>query len=159
MLRKLLEHSRFFLVLPIIGSLLLMISVVLMGLGMILVQEWHLLQQGEFSSRTAKELTITVIQTIDLFLVGAISYIIAVGFYKLFICQDDIQLLRRVKIEKLADLEYKIIGVVVVALVVGFLGKAEQASDTLALLQGGAAIALVIGALCLFLKSSGPSEK
>ena len=65
----------------------------------------------------------------------------------------------RVKIEKLADLEHKIIGVVVVALVVGFLGKAEQAADTLALLQGGAAIALVIGALCLFLKSSGPSEK
>lgn len=159
MLRKLLEYSRFFLVLPIIGALLLMISVVLMGLGMILVQEWNLLQQGEFSSRTAKELTITVIQTIDLFLVGAISYIIAVGFYKLFICQDEAQLLKRVKIEKLADLEYKIIGVVVVALVVGFLGKAEQAADTLALLQGGAAIALVIGALCLFLKYLGPSEK
>jgi uncharacterized membrane protein YqhA len=159
MLRKLLEYSRFFLVLPIIGSLLLMISVVLMGLGMILVQEWNLLQQGEFSSRTAKELTITVIQTIDLFLVGAISYIIAVGFYKLFISQDEAQLLKRVKIEKLADLEYKIIGVVVVALVVGFLGKAEQAADTLALLQGGAAIALVIGALCLFLKHLEPSEK
>jgi uncharacterized membrane protein YqhA len=159
MFRKLLEYSRFFLVLPIIGSLLLMIGVVLMGLGMILVQEWNLLQQGEFSLRTAKELTITVIQTIDLFLVGAISYIIAVGFYKLFISQDEAQLLKRVKIEKLADLEYKIIGVVVVALVVGFLGKAEQAADKLALLQGGAAIAMVIGALCLFLKFSGPSEK
>jgi uncharacterized membrane protein YqhA len=159
MLRKLLELSRFFLVLPVIGSLLLMVSVVSMGLGMILVQEWHLLQQGEFSSRTAKELTITVIQTIDLFLVGAISYIIAVGFYKLFISQEEAPLLKRIKIEKLADLEGKIIGVVVVALVVGFLGKAEQAVDTLALLQGGAAIALVIAALCLFLKFSGTGEK
>jgi uncharacterized membrane protein YqhA len=159
MLRKLLEFSRFFLVLPVIGSLLLMISVVIMGLGMILVQEWDLLQQGEFSPRTAKELTITVIQTIDMFLVGAISYIIAVGIYKLFISQEEAQLLKRVKIEKLADLEYKIIGVVVVALGVGFLGKAEQAADTLALLQGGVAIAVVIGALCLFLKFSGPSEK
>ncbi len=159
MLRKLLEFSRFSLVLPVIGSLLLMISIVIMGLGMILIQEWNLLQQGEFSPKTAKELTITVIQTIDMFLVGAISYIIAVGIYKLFISQDEAQLLKRVKIEKLADLENKIIGVVIVALAVGFLGKAEQASDTLALLQGGAAIALVIGALCLFLKCFGPAEK
>jgi uncharacterized membrane protein YqhA len=68
-------------------------------------------------------------------------------------------LLKRVKIVKLADLEHKIIGVVVVALGVGFLGKAEQAADTLALLQGGVAIAVVIGALCLFLKCFGPSEK
>ena len=159
MLRKLLEFSRFSLVFPVFGSLLLMISIVIMGLGMILIQEWNLLQQGEFSPKTAKELTITVIQTIDMFLVGAISYIIAVGIYKLFISQDEAQLLKRVKIEKLADLENKIIGVVIVALAVGFLGKAEQASDTLALLQGGAAIALVIGALCLFLKCFGPAEK
>lgn len=159
MLRKLLEFSRFSLVLPVIGSLLLMISIVIMGLGMILIQEWNLLQQGEFSPKTAKELTITVIQTIDMFLVGAISYIIAVGIYKLFISQDEAQLLKRVKIEKLADLENKIIGVVIVALAVGFLGKAEQASDTLALLQGGVAIAVVIGTLCLFLKCFGPAEK
>lgn len=159
MLRKPLEYSRFLLVLPVIGSLLLMMSIVIMGLVMILTQGWGLLQQGEFSPKTAKELTITVIQTIDMFLVGAISYIMAVGIYKLFISQDEAQLLKRVKIEKLADLEYKIIGVVVVALVVGFLGKAEQAADTLALLQGGAAVAMVIGALCLFLKFFGSSEK
>ena len=159
MLRKLLEYSRFLLVLPVVGSLLLMFSVVITGLGTLLVQEWGLLQHGEFSSRTAKELTITVIQTIDMFLVGAISYIVAVGIYKLFIGQEEGQLLKRIKIEKLADLENKIIGILVVALAVGFLGKAEEAVDKLALLQGAAAIALVIGALCLFLKSSGTGEE
>ena len=42
------------------------------------------------------------------------------------------QLLKRVKIEKLADLETKIIGVVVVVLAVGFLGKATDVIDCLA---------------------------
>jgi uncharacterized membrane protein YqhA len=158
MLRKLLESSRFLLVLPVIGSLLLMLSVVIMGLGMILVQERELLQKGELSAKAAKQLTLTVIQTIDMFLVGAISYIIAVGIYKLFISQEEAQLLKRINIDKLADLENKIIGVVVVALAIGFLGRAEEASDALALFHGGAAVALVIGTLCLFLKFSGPSE-
>lgn len=158
MLRKLLEYSRFLLVLPVIGSLLLMFSVVITGFCSLLVQERELLQQGGFSSRAAKELTITVIQTIDMFLVGAISYIVAVGIYKLFISQEEGQLLKRIKIEKLADLENKIIGILVVALAVGFLGKAEEAVDKLALLQGGAAISLVIGALCLFLRFSGTGK-
>jgi uncharacterized membrane protein YqhA len=159
MLPKLLEYSRFLLVLPVIGSLLLTISVVVTGLGTILVEEMNLVQQGEFSARTAKQLTVTVIQTIDMFLLGAISYIVAVGIYKLFISQEDGQLLKRIKIESLADLEHKIIGVTVVALAVGFLGKAEGAVDTLALLQGAAAVAVVIVALCFFLKISGKREE
>lgn len=159
MLQKLLEYSRFLLVLPVIGSLLLTVSVVVTGLGTILVEEWNLVQQGELSARTAKQLTITVIQTIDMFLLGAISYIVAVGIYKLFISQQEGQLLKRIKIEKLADLENKIIGVTVVALAVSFLGKAEEAANTLSLLQGAAAVALVIVALCLFLKFSGTGEE
>ena len=159
MLSKLLEYSRFLLVLPVIGSLLLAVSAVITGLGRVLVEEWDLLQQGEFSARTAKQLTITVIQTIDMFLLGAISYIVAVGIYKLFISQEEGQLLKRIKIEKLADLESKIIGIVVVALAVGFLGKAEGAVDTMALLQGAAAVALVIVALCFFLKFTGTGKE
>ncbi len=159
MLSKLLEISRFLLVLPVIGSLLLTVSVVVTGLGMLLIEEWNLVQQGEFSARTAKQLTVTVIQTIDMFLLGAISYIVAAGIYKLFISQEELQLLRRIKIEKLEDLEKKIIGVVAVALAVSFLGKAEGAADTLSLLQGAAAVALVIVALCLFLRFSAAGKE
>ena len=77
------------------------------GLGLVLVQEWELLQKGEYSARTAKQLTLTVIEAIDMFLVGAISYIIAVGIYILFIGQEDDQSFKRFKIENLADLETK----------------------------------------------------
>jgi uncharacterized membrane protein YqhA len=155
----LLVYSRFLLVLPVVGSLLLMVGVVVMGLGVVLTQGWSLFRQGEFSPKGAKQLTLTVIESIDMFLVGAISYIVAVGLYKLFISQDDVQILKRVKIEKLADLENKIIGVVVVAMAVAFLGKATEAVDALAVLQGGVGVAVVIVALCLFLKFSAATDE
>ena len=159
MLRKLLDVSRYLMVLPVIGSLFLTLSVVVSGLGLVVVQEWELLQQGEYSARTAKQLTLTVIEAIDMFLVGAISYIIAVGVYILFIGQKEDQSLKRFKIESLADLENKVIGVVVVAMAVGFVGKAAEAPGPLAVLQSGAGVAVVIAALCLFLRFSGPAEK
>ena len=159
MLRKLLYVSRYLMVLPVIGSLFLTLSVVVSGLGLVLVQEWELLQMGEYSARTAKQLTLTVIEAIDMFLVGAISYIIAVGVYILFIGQKEDQTFKRFKIESLADLENKVIGVVVVAMAVGFVGKASEAPGPLAVLQLGGGIALVIAALCLFLRFSAAPEK
>ena len=159
MLRKLLESGRYLLVLPVIGSLLLTVAVVVIGLGMILLRGWELLRTPDFSENTAKLLSVTVIETIDLFLVGAISYITAVGIYKLFISQKEEQLLKRVKIEKLADLENKIIGVVVAALAVAFLGHSAKATDALTIFYAGVGIALVIGALCLFVKFAGLGEE
>ncbi|MFM2002698.1 MAG: hypothetical protein RI963_2124 [Planctomycetota bacterium] len=158
MLRHLLVSSRLLLILPILGSLLLMVGVVVMGIAVVVVQEWTLLTKGDFSPKAAKALTLTVIETVDMFLLAAICYIVAVGLYKLFISQDEKQLLGKIRIENLADLETKIIGVVVVAMAVGFLGRATEAVDYVAVLQGGIGIAAVICALCLFLKLSA-SEK
>ncbi len=157
-LRTIIDCGRFPLILPIIGALLLTVGVVVMGLGVILVQGWNLIQAGEFSQKASKQLTITVIETIDLFLVGSISYITAVGIYKLFISEKEEQLLLRVKIESLDDLEHKIIGVVIAALAVAFLGFASEAEDALSILQSGAGIALVIGGLCLFIKFTGAKK-
>jgi uncharacterized membrane protein YqhA len=159
MLRKLLDVSRYLMVLPVIGSLFLTFSVVVSGLGLVVVQEWELLQQGEYSARTAKQLTLTVIEAIDMFLIGAISYLIAVGLYKLFISEEGDQSLKRFKIESLVDLETKVIGVVVVAMAVGFVGKAADTPGPLAVLQSGTGVAVVIAALCLFLRFSAPPEK
>lgn len=159
MLRKILEYSRFLLVLPVIGSLLLMVGVVVMGFAMVLVQAWNVMREGLFTPKDGKQLTLTVVQTIDMFLVGAICYIVAVGIYKLFITQQDEQLLSRIRIEGLADLEIKIIGVVIVAMAVGFLGKITEAADPIGVLQGGAGTAIVIAALCLFIKIVGSDSK
>ena len=103
MLRKLLELGRYLLVIPVIGSLLLTTGVVVMAAGLIVDRAWHLLENGEFSPKSAKLMSVTVIETIDFFLVGALGYITAIGIYNLFITSEEEQLLKRIKIEKLKD--------------------------------------------------------
>jgi uncharacterized membrane protein YqhA len=158
MLRKLLELGRYLLVIPVIGSLLLTAGVVLMAAGLIFERAWHLIQNADFSVKSAKIMSFTVIQTIDFFLVGALGYITAIGIYNLFITSDDEQLLKRIKIEKLKDLEDKIIGVVVAALAVAFLGSVTDAAEAQNTFYFGMGIALVIGSLCLFMYLAGKSE-
>ncbi len=90
------------------------------------------------------------------------SYITAVGLYKLFISNSEIELPVRLKIHSLKDLEDKIIGVVVAALAVAFFGQAVAASELSALLNYGGGIALVIAALAFFTRQgdteSGPGD-
>ncbi len=155
MLRKLLELGRHLLVIPVVGSLLLTVGVVVMAAGLIVERTWYLVNHGEFSMKSAKMMSVTVIQTIDFFLVGALGYITAVGIYNLFVTKNEEQLLKRIKIEKLKDLEDKIIGVVVAALAVAFLGSVSESVETLDILYAGVGISLMIGALCLFIYFSG----
>jgi uncharacterized membrane protein YqhA len=157
-LHKLLVVGRYLLVVPVIGSLLLTVGVVLMGAGVIVERAGNLWRHGEFSTKAAKLMSITVIETIDFFLVGALGYITAVGIYNLFISSRDEQILRRIKIEKLKDLEDKIIGVVVAALAVAYLGSVSQATESVDVLNAGVGTALVIGALCLFMHFSAKAS-
>ena len=131
MLRKLLILGRYLLVIPVISSLLRSVGVVIMGAGRIVERGWNLVTNGEFSTKTAKMMSITVIQTIDFFLVGALGYITAVGIYSLLMTSDNEQLLKRIKIENVKDLEDKIIGVVVAAWAVSFLGLASDSEQML----------------------------
>ena len=159
MLRKLLILGRYLLVIPVISSLLLTVGVVVMGAGLIFERGWNLVTNGEFSTKSAKLMSITTIQTIDFFLVGALGYITAVGIYCLFITTDNEQLLKRIKIENLKDLEDKIIGVVVAALAVAFLGLASDSEQMVEVFHAGIGISLVIGSLCLFMYFSSKPDK
>ncbi|MEM6671817.1 MAG: YqhA family protein [Planctomycetota bacterium] len=157
-LSKLIAVSRLALVLPVLGSLLLMLGLVVMGTGVIVVRAIELFQDWTFTPKAAKGMSITVIEMIDLFLVATVAYITAVGIFKLFISQHDEQLLKRVKIEKLDDLEAKIVGVLVAALAVSYLGQVAEAEDGLQVLYSGVGIALVVGVLVLFLRLTRTKE-
>ena len=152
MLHKFLAACRFLLVLPVIGCVLLTAGVVFMGIGRIVTAGVALVQAGDFSAKAAKTMSLAVIEIIDLFLVGTVAYIMAIGLYKLFISSEEIQLPIRLKIERLKDLEDKIIGVVIAALAVGFLGQAVNTDQPETLLHYGGGIALVIAALAIFMR-------
>jgi uncharacterized membrane protein YqhA len=120
---------------------------------------------GDFSAKASKVVALNVIEIIDLFLVGTVAYITAAGLYRLFISNRRIELPKRLKINSLKDLEDKIIGLVVAALAVAFLGQAAGSDEPAQLLNYGGGIALVIAALAFFInygtkeKSEGKDEK
>ena len=104
-------------------------------------------------------MALAVIEIIDLFLVATVAYITAVRLHRLFISHTGIELPTRLKINSLKDLEDKIIGVVVAALAVAFLGQAAGSEEPAALLNYGGGIALVIAALAFFINYGGGKDK
>ena len=155
---RFLAACRFLLIIPVVGCVLLTAGVVIMGIGRIITAGAQLLRVGDFSAKASKTMSLAVIEIIDLFLVGTVAYIAGIGIYKLFISNAEIELPMRLKINTLKDLEDKIIGVIVAALAVAFLGQAANAYDPETLLSYGAGIALVIAALAFFVRHVGDGK-
>ena len=147
---RFIAYCRYLLLVPVIGCIILTAAVVFMGIVRIFTGVAKLLSAGDYSAKASKIMALNVIEIIDLFLVGTVSYITAAGLYRLFISNRKIELPTRLKINSLKDLEDKIIGVVVAALAVAFLGQAAGSDEPAQLLNYGGGIALVIAALAFF---------
>jgi uncharacterized membrane protein YqhA len=155
-LTRFLAACRYLLVIPVIGCVILTAAVSIMGVGRIFTGGEQILQAGDFSPKAAKAAALAVLEIIDLFLIATVAYIAAVGLYKLFITDRELDLPMARKITNLKDLEDKIIGVIVAALAVAFLGQAAGAGGVPENLLGyGGGIALVIGALAYFTRQAG----
>jgi uncharacterized membrane protein YqhA len=159
MIAKFLLASRYLLVIPVIGSVIMTAGAVIMGFGRIVTAVKRLQELGGFSPKASKLMSIAVIEIIDLFLVATIAYITAIGLYKLFIDKKNIQFPIRIQINSLNDLENKILGVIIAALAVAFLGTAAGTADPSSILNYGGGIAMVIAALAFFLKYNKDDEK
>jgi uncharacterized membrane protein YqhA len=143
---------RFILLIPVLGCLV--VAVVVLGFGAALVVKTAaglLDRNAEISTTAGKALALTGIEIIDLFLIAAVAYITAVSLYTLFINQH-VPAQLRLGIESLSDLKEKIVGVLVVALGVLFLGAAMNWSGGAELLFFGGAIAPMIAVLSYFIR-------
>jgi len=156
---RFLAACRYLLIVPVIGCLFLTLGTVIMGIVRIITGGAKVFGSGDYGPKAAKILALAVIEIIDLFLVATVAYITAVGLYRLFISNTRIELPTRLKINSLKDLEDKIIGVVVAALAVAFLGQAAGSDEPAALLNYGGGIALVIAALAFFISYGGGKDK
>jgi uncharacterized membrane protein YqhA len=87
---------------------------------------------------------------VDVFLLGTIFYIIALGLYELFI-DDQVKVPTWLEIHTLDDLKERLIGVVIIVMGVFFLEKIVTWKEQIDLFQLGIAIAVVIAALTYFL--------
>jgi uncharacterized membrane protein YqhA len=158
-MQKILVTARYLLILPVLGCILMTAGVVVVGVGRIISSVRRLIEYGIFSPKASKIVSLAVIEIIDLFLVGTVSYIAAIGLYKLFISKVEIKLPMKLTINNLNDLENKIIGVIIAALAVAFLGQAAGSETPEYLLQYGGGIAVVIAALTYFMTGNFGGKK
>ena len=154
---NILGASRFLIILAVIGASLAATTMLVFGLIETVFLIQTTITNGEVSRSVAKGLALEFIEIIDLFLLGTVFYIIAIGLYELFI-SPNISVPKWLSIKTLDDLKNKLIAVVIVVLGVLFLGQVVSWDGDRDLLGYGAAIALVIAALTYFL-SQKISEK
>ncbi|HEU0114128.1 MAG TPA: YqhA family protein, partial [Thermomicrobiales bacterium] len=102
----------------------------------------------EFTAHDVEHTAVECIQLIDVFLLGTVLYIVALGLYELFI-DPGLPVPVWLKITDLDELKEKLIGVVVVLLGVAFLGEVVSWQNDPAILALGVAVAAVIAALSL----------
>lgn len=155
----LLGASRFLVILAVIGALLAATTLLVYGLLETVQLISNTIQNGEVTRKVAKALALEFIEIIDLFLLGTVFYIVAIGLYELFI-STNVKLPNWLTINNLDDLKNKLIAVVIVVFGVLFLGQVVSWDGERDLLGYGVAVALVIGALSYFLsqKSGGNSK-
>jgi uncharacterized membrane protein YqhA len=130
------------------GLALYVVAVALILLGIFeMITAMGLLIGG---NEDAKEILLDFTEVIDTFLLAAVAYVIGLGLIYLFVDQS-VPLPRWLRLSGLDDLKGKLIAVVVAALAVGFFGSTIRVGATLELLYVGAASALIIAALGIFL--------
>lgn len=153
MLRPLLGASRYLVIAAVIGSLAASLALFVYGFietGVVIVDA---VQAAEVSSKGAKALALHFIEIVDLFLLGTVLLMIALGLYELFI-DANLDLPEWLQIRTFDDLKLKLVGVVIVVLAVLFLGQVVAWNGERELLGLGIAIAVVVAALSYFLSVS-----
>lgn len=160
MIHKILASSRQLILLAVICSYIASIAVLIYGVFETVHAIALSIHQGEISSKGGKQLVVSLIEVIDLFLLSTVFYITALGLYELFI-DDRIKVPEWLEIHNIDDLKAKLISVIIVVLSVSFLGQAVTWDGNPNFLPFGASVALVIASLTYFLSGhkNGKSHK
>lgn len=96
---------------------------------------------------------------VDLFLIGATLLMAAIGFFELFVspgaADRNSRMPQWLQMHDLNDLKARVVAMIVLVASVTFVQEVVDVASGLLVLELGAAVALVIGALTLFLRFGG----
>jgi uncharacterized membrane protein YqhA len=151
MLAPLLNGSRYMVIIAVLGSLAAAAALFIYGAAETVSVISHTIAKMDISSKGAKQLALSFIEIVDLFLLGTVLLMIALGLYELFI-DNKLKLPEWLQIRTFDDLKNKLVGVVLVVLAVLFLGHVVAWDGSRDLL--GLGIAAVIAALTFFLMAA-----
>jgi uncharacterized membrane protein YqhA len=148
MITAIVSSSKWLFTLAVIGTALISVFLFAMGFIVVIYAIVNTVVNPEFSVDFLKDLLATFIEIIDVFLVATVFYIIALGFYELFIAKAPLP--GWLKICDLDDLKSKLLGLVIIALSVLVLGEALTWDGTSAIAAFGVATAAGIAAISLY---------
>jgi uncharacterized membrane protein YqhA len=146
-----LRHTRYLFYLAVPSTLLAVALVMIYGTVQIVTFVVDLVRHGSISNEWGAELRLTVIEVVDLFLIGTVLFVIATGLYQLF-GTTMMPLPRWLLVQDVGDLERKLIGLVITVLSVVFLGQIVTWDGRRDLLGFGVGIGAVIAGLTFFLR-------
>lgn len=147
MIRRFLVSTRYIMIIPIIGSFLAAVVILIFDLIEVFKVVYEVIAKALPSSDISiKEIAIDSIQVIDLFLLGTVLYIISLGLYELFI-DETLPLPNWLRVHTLDDLKASLLGVIVILLAVTFLANVVSWNGTSDILALGIAVGLVLFAL------------
>ena len=149
---QIIAGGRFFIIIAVLCSFLAAIVILIYGGFLTFHSITQIITQGEVSSKMGKKLVVSMIEVIDLFLLGTVFYITSLGLYELFI-DEHIEVPKWLEIRTIDDLKARLISVVVVVLGVVFLGQAVSWDGETNLLPFGVSVGLVIASLTFFLNT------
>jgi uncharacterized membrane protein YqhA len=147
-----LRHARYLFYFAVGSTLLAAALVMLYGTVQIVAFVVELVRHGAINEEWGAELRLTVIEVVDLFLIGTVLFVIAVGLWQLFFTTMMMPLPRWLLVHDVGDLERKLIGLVVTVLSVVFLGQIVTWDGQRDLLGFGVGIGAVIAGLTFFLR-------
>jgi uncharacterized membrane protein YqhA len=148
-IRAVTASSKWLFALAVIGTALIAVYLFAVGFFVTLTTITSSLAAGQFDMETLNKLMAEFIRIIDIFLVATVFYIIALGFYELFIARAPLP--GWLKIIDLDDLKNKLLGLVIIALAVVLLGEALTWDGTANILSFGIAIAAGIAAISAYI--------
>jgi len=154
MLTRLLALSRYFTVVAVFGILTASLALLAYEGLVVITALIEAASSGAISSKLAKVLAVGLIEAVDIFLIAIVAHMIGLGLYRLFV-DPELPLPAWLKIRDLDDLKNNLVSSVIAVLSVLFLREAVGWNGQRDLLRFGGALALIIGALTLYLVAKG----
>lgn len=150
MLRRLLAATRYLVLILITGIFVAACGLMVYEAIVLITTLQDLLLGGTVLTTDAKALAVGLIQIVDIFLIVIAMYIISINLYTLFI-DDSLPLPSWLTVHDLEAVKSNLVSVVIAVLAVLFLREAVAWNGERDILSFGAALAMIIGALGLYL--------
>jgi uncharacterized membrane protein YqhA len=141
-------HTRFVVLLAVLAVLLVAVALFLAASWLAVAGVWHAGHDAIRGDLDATDVTVDFLEVISALLKAVIFYLVAIGLYSLFI--GPLNLTTALGIETLAELERKVVSIVILILAVTLLEHFVRWEDPANTLRFGATLALVVVALVAF---------